>query len=61
MFEEDDPPKPQRRVAMLPLDSLGVDELRSYIAELQLEIARVEAVIDRKLSHLGIAESLFRR
>ena len=58
---EEDPPPPPRRVGQVALDVLGVTELRDYIAELQAEIARVEAAIGRKQDHRGVADSFFRK
>ena len=60
MWDEDEPKPTLRRVAPLPLDPLGVAELRDYIAELQVEIARAEAAIARKQGHRGEAERFFR-
>lgn len=60
-FEEDAPPPRRRRLEPLPLDSLGVDELRSYIEELRSEIARAEADIGRKQSHRSAADGFFRK
>ena len=59
MWEEEEP-APPRRVPLLPLDPLGVEELQSYIAELQAEIARAEVAIARKQDHRGVAERFFR-
>jgi uncharacterized small protein (DUF1192 family) len=42
------------------LDLLGVKELEDYIAGLEAEIARARAVIDKKQSHKGAAEGLFK-
>jgi uncharacterized small protein (DUF1192 family) len=61
MMEEDEPRPPRARLIPLPLDLLGVDELRAYIAELQAEIARVEAEIGRKQGHRSAAEAFFRK
>ena len=58
--DEEEPPKP-RRVTPLPLDPLGVEELRDYIAELQAEIGRVEVAIARKHDHRSVADSFFRK
>ncbi len=57
---EDDELPVARRVVPLPLDPLGVAELQGYIAELRMEIARVEAAIGRKQDHRGVADSFFR-
>lgn len=60
-FEEDSPPAKRRRLEPLLLDSLGLTELRDYIDELKLEIARVEADITRKHSHRSAADAFFRQ
>ncbi len=60
-LEDDAPPRKQRRLDPLVLDSLSVDELRLYIDELKTEIIRVEADIGRKQSHRTTADSFFRR
>ena len=60
-MEEDEPPRRRARLTPLPLDLLGVDELRAYIAELRGEIARTEAEIDRKHGHRSAAEAFFRK
>ena len=59
MWEEEEP-APPRRVPLLSLDPLGVEELQSYITELQAEIARAEVAIARKQDHKGAAERYFR-
>ena len=58
---EDAPPLKRRRLEPLPLDSLGIEELRAYIEELKLEIARVESDITRKQGHRSAADAFFRR
>lgn len=58
--DDDAPRKPIRRLAPLPLDLLGVDELTAYIDELKTEIVRVEADIARKRSHRSAADAFFR-
>ena len=60
-MEEDAPPPRRRRLEPLPLDSLGIAELRLYIEELRGEITRVEADIDRKHSHRSAADAFFKR
>jgi uncharacterized small protein (DUF1192 family) len=47
--------KPQLR----DLEPLSIAELEDYIAEMRTEIARVEAKIAAKKSHLAGASSLF--
>jgi uncharacterized small protein (DUF1192 family) len=59
--DEDPPPRKRLRLEKLVLDTLGIEELRDYIAELREEIARVEADIARKGSHRSAAEAFFRR
>ena len=59
--EDDEPLMKRRRLEPLLLDSLGIEELRSYIGELKAEIARVEADIDRKGSHRSAADAFFKR
>jgi uncharacterized small protein (DUF1192 family) len=61
MMDDDEPRRPRARLTPLPLDGLGVEELRAYIAELQAEMARAEAAIDRKQGHRSAAEAFFRK
>ncbi|HEY4043962.1 MAG TPA: DUF1192 domain-containing protein [Rhodopila sp.] len=62
MALEEDPPQTQRRrLEPLPLDSLGIEELRLYIEELRTEISRVEADIGRKQGHRSAADAFFKR
>lgn len=42
------------------LDTLSVDELKEYIADMKVEIARVEAEIDKKQGSRAAAESVFK-
>ncbi len=58
-LEEDEPVRRRRLVEQPPLDPLGVAELREYIAALQAEIGRAEAMIARKSDHRSAAESVF--
>ena len=60
MFDDEDPPRPKRRLTPLVLDTLGVDELRDYISELRTEIDRVEADISKKEGHRSQAETFFK-
>jgi uncharacterized small protein (DUF1192 family) len=59
--EEDLPLRKRRRLEKLVLDTLGIDELRDYIGELEEEIARVEGDIARKQSHRSAADAFFKR
>lgn len=43
------------------LDSLGVDELEEYLANLEAEAARVREKIAAKKSYLSGADTLFKR
>jgi uncharacterized small protein (DUF1192 family) len=61
MDEEEGPVRKRARLEKLVLDSLGVEELREYIAELKAEIERVEADIQRKQGHRSAADAFFRR
>ena len=62
MMDEDEGPIRKRvRLEKLVLDTLGIEEMREYIAELQAEIARVEADIERKQGHRSAADAFFRR
>ena len=62
MIEEEDGPVRKRiRLEKLVLDTLGIEELRDYIAELREEITRVEADIGRKSPHRNAADAFFKR
>ena len=58
--DEELPVRRKRRLELLPLDPLGVEELHEYIQELRTEIARVEADIARKQSHRSAADAFFK-
>ena len=58
----DDDDRPRRapvRLTILPLDTLGFDELDDYLADLKSEIARVEATVARKRGHRSQADAVF--
>jgi uncharacterized small protein (DUF1192 family) len=62
MLEEDEGPvRKRRRLELLVLDTLGIEELREYIEELKAEIVRVEADIGRKQGHRSAADAFFKR
>ena len=61
MDEEEGPPRKRTRLEKLVLDTLGIEELRDYIAELKAEIESVEADIERKQGHRSAADAFFRR
>jgi len=53
--------EPRKKKAPLrDLEPLSIAELEGYIAEMRTEIARVEAKIAAKKSHLAGAASLFK-
>ena len=60
MDEED--PTPRKGAAKLrDLDSLSIEELEAYIAELEAEIRRVREDIEKKQRHRAGVEGLFKR
>lgn len=59
--DDDEPLTKRRRLEPLLLDSLGIEELRSYIEELRAEIVRAEADIGRKGSHRSAADAFFKK
>ena len=59
MEPEDLEPR-KKAVAPRELDSLSVEELKAYIADLEGEIERVKAKIRVKQVHLAGAASLFK-
>ena len=62
MIEDDEAPKPPPgRLQPLRLEPMGLAELTAYREELMAEIARVDAEMARKKSHLGAADTFFRR
>ena len=53
---------PQKAPAKLrDLDSLSIEELEDYIAEMEAEIRRVRADIEKKQRHRAGVEGLFKR
>ena len=61
IVEEEGPARKRVRLEKLVLDTLGITELREYIDELKVEIARVEADIERKQGHRSAADAFFKR
>lgn len=59
MFDED-LPKPKTQGFPRNLDTMSVDELEGYIADLKAEIARVEDDIKRKKQSQEAAASFFK-
>jgi len=58
--EEENRPKKHVLLERPPLDPMSVADLRDYIADLQNEIARVEAAIQKKQGARGHADSFFK-
>lgn len=52
-----DPPRPVAKPA--DLQGMSIQDLKDYIASLEAEIARAEAMIVQKESHKSGADSLF--
>lgn len=54
--------EPRRKAAPAPkdLESMGVEELEDYIAELQTEIERVQAKLATKKDYKAGAEAFFK-
>ena len=55
------PDDPLVALARQDLDPLSVDELQARIEALRVEIARVEAHMDRATKHRSAAEELFKK
>ncbi len=49
------------RVTPVPVETLGVEELHRYIADLRAEIERAEAEIARKHQRRSAAEAFFKK
>lgn len=58
--EEDLPPRKKKHLDTPVLDSLGVEELTLYIAELETEIVRVREAIKAKQAHAAAAAMFFK-
>jgi uncharacterized small protein (DUF1192 family) len=58
--DEELPIRKRRRLERLVLDTLGIEEMQDYIAELREEIARVEADIAGKQRHRSAADAFFK-
>ena len=58
---EDNDLEPQRTKPPKPvLDSISIEELGAYIVDLEEEILRARAEIDKKLSHRKNIEGIFK-
>ena len=60
LFDDDRPKKPAAHEIGSALSLLSVDELKTRIALMQTEIARLESEMARKASGRQAAENLFR-
>jgi uncharacterized small protein (DUF1192 family) len=63
MAIDEDDPKPKKPAGLEPriLDRLSIEELREYIEELRVEIARAEEDIARKQAVRAGAEAFFKK
>lgn len=57
--DADDLEPPKKKIAPLNLDTMSIDELAAYIAQLTGEIDRVKAKIATKKAHRDAVSSLF--
>lgn len=60
MFD-DDLESRKKKPGLKPLDSMSVDELENYIADMRAEIARAEAEIKKKKAYHDAASSFFKK
>ncbi|MDB5413504.1 MAG: hypothetical protein JWR10_1839 [Rubritepida sp.] len=60
MFEEEPRPKPAHRFQPAPLADWAEGDLRNYIAELSIEIARAEAAIAARSHQRAAADAFFK-
>ena len=60
MFSDDDLDPKTKKARPRVLDNLSTLELREYIAQLQAEIVRVEADMQKKEKHRAALDALFR-
>ncbi len=61
MIEDEEPKRPQPRLARPPLATWSESELQAYIVELRGEIGRAEQEIADKQRHRTTADAVFRR
>ena len=60
-MDSDDLEPRARKVVPVPLETLSVEAIGDYIAELKAEIARAEAAITTKQAARAAADSFFKR
>ncbi len=57
-IEELEPQK--KKAAPRDLDAMGVEQLENYLAEIEAEVARVQAKITEKTDYLAGAQQFFK-
>lgn len=60
-MDTDDIAPPPKRPQLVPLEAMSIEELRSYIAALEADIAAAQAMITKKQEGRGAADALFKR
>lgn len=60
MLTDDDFDPRTKRMKPRPLDMLSIDQLRTYVDDLKVEIIRVEADIAKKEKSKAAADSFFK-
>ncbi len=60
MFDEDLPKKKQNQTFPRDLEKMSVAEIEHYVTELEQEIIRAKADIEKKKSVMQAADSVFR-
>lgn len=60
IFDDDTEPKSKKKT-LKPLDGYSIDELASYIADLQAEITRAESEMAKKKNHMAAVDALFKK
>jgi uncharacterized small protein (DUF1192 family) len=60
-MDEEDPLPRSKKPEPRNIEVLSIEALGEYIAELEAEIARVQAEIEAKRAHLSGAEAIFRK
>lgn len=61
MFADDDLDPKTKRLKPRNLDNLSIDDLKTYINDMQVEIQRVEADIVKKEAHKNAISGLFKK
>lgn len=58
---DDDAPRPKTGFQPAKLDPFSLDDLAAYRAELEAEIARVDAEAETKTGRMSAADALFKK